>query len=128
MSSPPPTDWSFEPTDAVDRYGRYVVVPWASGMDAPVSIDFEELLASAETIDTVTATLWRLRAYGESDHTNVTSADPDPLPGSPQVSGSVVSQRVANLARGRVYRLYLTIGGTGNVRSRSIVIDVSDNS
>lgn len=128
MSSPPPTDWSFEPTDAEDADGRKVVVPWAAPMDAAVAIDLTSALATGEAPTNVTATLWRLKAYGEADHTDVTGDVPDKLPGDPVIAGNVVSQRVANLARGRTYRIYFTWGAAGNRRSRSIVIDVSDNS
>jgi len=128
MSSPPPTDWSFEPTDVAARDGHLIVVPWAATMDAVVTMELEDDVDDGAQLESVSATLWRLKAYGESDHTDVTAADPDPLPGAPVVEGTTISQRVANLTRGRVYRLYFTFGPAGNVRARSVVIDVSDNS
>lgn len=124
MSSPPPTDWSFEPTDVRDQYRRHVVVPWAVGMDVPIAIDIAAILDVNEVPSNVVATLWKLKAYGDADHTDVTSETT--LPGSPGVSGTIVSQRVTALERGRVYRLYFAFGPAGNVRMRSVVIDVSD--
>lgn len=124
MSSPPPTDWSFEPTDVRDQYRRHVVVPWAVGMDAPIAIDVAALLAADEDPENVTAKLWKIKAYGETDHTDVTSETT--LPGDPGVTGTIISQRVTALDRGRVYRLFFAFGPAGNVRMRSVVIDVSD--
>ena len=124
MSSPPPTDWSFEPTDAVDADGRAQVVPWSPAMDAPIAIDVSPLLADAEVPSNVVATIWRLKAYAEADHADQTSETT--LPGDPVVSGTQVSQRVKSLARGRVYRLFFAFGPAGNVRQVSTVIDVTD--
>ena len=120
----PPTDWSFEPTDVRDQEGRLVALPWTTQMDAPIAIDMAALLVEGETPSNVTSTLWRLKAYGEPDHVDVSSELT--IPGDPVVAGPLVSQRVMGLSRGRVYRLYLTFGVTGSVRSRSVVIDVSD--
>lgn len=128
MVAPLPTDWHFEPTDAVDRDGRKVVIPWATGMDAPVALDVADALDDGETLadGSLSASLWKLQAYGETDNTDVTaSSSPDYLPGSVSYSGTTLIQRLANLERGRVYRLYFTFGAASNIRKRSIVIDVS---
>lgn len=94
-------------------------------MDAPVAIDVGALLAAGEVPENVVATLWKLKAYGETDHADVTSETT--LPGSPTVSGTVVSQRVKSLDRGRKYRLFFAFGPAGNVRVRSVPIVVADN-
>jgi hypothetical protein len=129
------TDLHFEPTDAYDSQGRRFVLPWASGMDAPVLLDVSDLLGEGEVLleADLFVTLWRIKAYGEADHTNVTNDEPlsgnlDPTVDDPLVTGTILSQRIAHLARGRIYRLYFGFGPDGNVRQRSVVIMVSDNS
>ncbi len=85
--------------------------------DRPVSIDLVKQLASGETITNSTARLWLL---GEG--TNAETEYAAGLVGTVTVNGTVVSQRVATLTKGRVYRMVITHGAAGNRRSVEVFI------
>ena len=114
------TDWRPEATDG--SADGYYVWPWVEGMDDEVAIDVEPQLMPLETVVATETKLWRLKAYGEADHLDVTATNCiDP----PIVAGTVIKQRIADLVRGRVYRLYAYHGIAGNRRAASVVIQVN---
>ncbi len=124
MPTIPYTDWQLE--------ASYVVaIPWAEGRDDNVDLDFTLKLAAGETIAAASAELWRLPAIGEDDAALLGSATSagvttaSYLPAATVIDGVVVRQRVAGLARGRVYRLRFWIGPAGNRRDQSVIIDVA---
>jgi hypothetical protein len=113
------TDWSREPTDASN--GTDFVWPWVAGMDDEVAIDLAEQLDAGEAVTDPVVTLARLKSTTEGADADVTAAS---VVGSPTVSGSVVRQRIDDLAAGRVYRGTLMHGAAGNRRAATFVIDV----
>ena len=111
----PRTQYGPAPTDAG-------LIPWAPGMDYPAAIDLVDQLAEGESVQNPATALWLLRADGEADHVDKS----DLKVGGPTINGTVVMQRLAGLARGRYYRLFVTHGSSGNRRSASAVIKVGD--
>lgn len=89
--------------------------------DGPISFDLAAMLSEAEV---VTDPVFVLRLLP----TTAGAAEeefPAGLVGSPAVDGTVVSQRVAGLTFGRVYRLVLTFGAAGDRRSTEVFIPVA---
>ncbi len=117
----PPTAWEPIDTDAVSADGTQFYKAWNELDDDEVEIDVAAEMATAEVPTAVTTTLWKLKAYGESDHVSV----PGSLIGAPTVSGTVIKQRINSLERGRAYRLFIYFGAAGNRRSVTMPIMVS---
>jgi hypothetical protein len=114
----PVTDWTPLLTDA--RSDDFFYWPWVAEQDGLITLDLEPILRTNETPSNLDVTLWRLPAQGESDRT----AASDLLLGAPLVSGTQVQQRMAGLARGRVYRLQVLVGAAGDQRAVTAVIVV----
>lgn len=96
--------------------------PWLSGSDDMVAIDLGAQLDTDETLTNPVCTLWRLRAFGESEDT----AAQENISGAPVISGTIVAQRLINLERGRYYRLEVLHGAAGNRRGASVLIRCSE--
>lgn len=112
--------WTPIPTDASlsGRYAYYV----APGADDEYPIDLAAHLETGEELESVEVVVYRLGADGtpEADVSETVCV------GAPAVSGSVASQRIADLAEGRVYRVWVYHGDPGNRRGASFVISVMD--
>ncbi len=124
MPTIPYTDWQLAGNDAA-------AIAWAAGRDDEVPLDVALVLATAEPVSNPATELWILPAIGEADAVMLASATATAttsatyLPTPTTFVGTIVRQRVAGLARGRVYRLRFWIGPAGNRRDQGVVIDVA---
>jgi hypothetical protein len=113
------TNWQSQVTD-LDAYvqGEQKPIPWLYGSNAPVSIDLAPALDEGEAIVDPTAQLFILHASGETDYVEYALG----LEGTIGIAGTIVSQVLQDLERGRVYRLEVLFGAVNNRRGRSEMI------
>ena len=88
--------------------------------DGPISFDLTARLDEGETPTNPVFALRLLPTVAGGDETDF----PAGLVGSPGIAGNIVSQRVAGLTFGRVYRLVLTFGAAGDRRSTEVFVRV----
>jgi hypothetical protein len=117
------TDWKgrMNPLDVlVTIDGEEIPVPVMYGTTTPVFVDMEALLDEGETItqSEVAVVVRRLPAKGESDYADAANT----ISGPPVVQGSVISQKLQSLERGRVYRMEVIFGPAGNRRGAPILV------
>ncbi len=121
----PPTDWKSRVTDLnlVGPDGRPLVVDMLFGSDDTVAADMTDRLDAGESLTSVAATFWKLRALGETVDVDVSGAS---LVGAPQVVGAAATQRISGLERGRVYKLEVLYGVAGNRRGNTLFVRVPE--
>jgi len=121
---PVATDWQPIATDVTytspTTGEREYSLKWTQYDDDEVAVDLAADLAAEETLVSVDAHLWLLRATSESNDTDADSL----LVDAPVVEGTMVRQRVAGLTKDRVYRLFIEFGSPGNHRTVTAVIEV----
>jgi hypothetical protein len=119
------TDWRerLTPLDIlVNIDGEEQPVPWLYGTTSPVFVDVSEQLDTDELVTNLVVTLRRLPTAGEADYS---TAD-DKIAGAADIAGSMISQRLQNLERGRVYRMELLFGPSDNRRGASILVQCTE--
>ena len=113
-------------TDALLPPPWYYAWPWAAGMDDAVAIDLGRSpagqLAEGEAVANPACALRVLGERAAQDE----DAPAGLLVGSPVVGGTVVTQRLAGLERGRLYRLQILHGPLGNRRAAGLLIEVGE--
>lgn len=109
------------PLDARDDAGNVLTWPWLFGSDEQVALDLADQLDEGETLSagTIALTLWRIGLDGKTAEADVSGTS---LVGAATVSGTVVLQRLDDLARGRSYRLEVLHGAAANRRGASLLI------
>jgi len=117
------TDWKARvtPLDVLNAQGEPLVVYWMPESDDVVGMNLGPMLDEGETLNpaTVETSMVRLRAQGESADLDQSA---ETKVGDPQVSGTYVTQRLAELETGRYYRLRVMHGVAGNRRGASLFI------
>lgn len=121
-----PTDWKarLSPLNVLGPDGEPLIIHVLFGSDDQYGVDLANDLDEGEVLNAgeITNTLLRMASYSESADTDVTATS---LIGGPQVSGTVMVQRIAGLERGRVYILEMLHGPAGNKRGpRAFVVCV----
>lgn len=122
MPTVPPTDWKarLSPLDALNpQTNRPFELIF--GGDDEFAINVSALLDTGETLNPaeVSRTFWRLKAQGETDDVDTSSAC---LPTAASVSTPIIAQRIKSLERGRYYRLEVVFGPLGNRRGAGLMI------